>query len=309
MSAISLFAVLAVVTDTLCPRVLAPVEAADVHVRCRAPWSLEWHDAASGAARRLAIDARHDNIYGDKASVEYITGTDSVLLHRDLDVKDASEPVSLRITKGRYGTRIYAVNGEEVKADGADNGGADTGDVHIDGDNNDGVDFDGSDMDINFAPGSAIVARHDSQVCPAIARASLVYRYEPRKYAMNPDQMAEHLARSTDMTEGLWEFMDSDIGVEGAVALAPLRIATLRDGDGYAIVYLSGYETPGVWTAMDVKGRMTPTPFIRDYDLKWYCADGTELGGQIHASVDENGSILTLNLGSQPMAVRFRRIR
>ncbi len=282
MSAISLFAVLAVVTDTLCPQVLAPVEAADVHVRCRAPWSLEWRDAVSGDARRFAIDVRHDNIYGDKASVEYIAGTDSVLVHRDIDAKDASGPVSLRIAKDRYGTHIFAVNGEELDA---------------------------ADMDIDFAVGSPIVVRHDSGVRPAIARAPIVYRFKPCRYEMSRDRLTAYLAESSDMTEGLWEFMDSDIGVEGTMVTAPLRIATLRDGDGYVIVYLSGYDTPGVWQAMDIKGRLMPTPFIRDYDLQWYCADGEMLDSQVHATLDEGGSILTLNLGTQPMTVRFRRFR
>lgn len=120
MSAISLFAVLAVVTDTLCPQVMAPVEAADVHVRCRVPWKLEWRDAASGEARCLAIDVSHDNIYGDKASVEYVAGTDSVLARWNIDAKDASGPVSLRIAKDLYGTHLYAVNGEELTLDGGD---------------------------------------------------------------------------------------------------------------------------------------------------------------------------------------------
>lgn len=284
MSAISLFAVLAVVTDTLCPQVMAPVEAADVHVRCRVPWRLEWRDAASGEARCLAIDVSHDNIYGDKASVEYVAGTDSVLARWDIDAKEASGPVSLRIAKDLYGTHLYAVNGEELT-------------------------LDGGDTDIDFAVGSAIVARYDSRVRPVVARAPIVYRFEPCKYRMSRDQLDAYLAESSDMTEGLWEFMDSDIGVEGTMSFAPLRIATLRDGDGYAIVYLGGYDTSGVWQAMDIKGRLTPTPFIRDYDLQWYCADGVELGGQIHANVDEGGSILTLNPGSQPMTVRFRRFR
>ena len=141
MSAISLFAVLAVVTDTLCPQVMAPVEAADVHVRCRVPWRLEWRDAASGEARCLAIDVSHDNIYGDKASVEYVAGTDSVLARWDIDAKEASGPVSLRIAKDLYGTHLYAVNGEELM-------------------------LDGGDTDIDFAVGSAIVARYDSRVRP-----------------------------------------------------------------------------------------------------------------------------------------------
>lgn len=282
MSAISLFAVLALVTDTLCPRIAAPVEAADVHVRCRAPWSLEWRDAASGDAHRLAIDVRHDNIYGDKASVKYIAGTDSVLAHWNIDVKDASGPVSLRIAKDRYGTHMYAVDGEELET---------------------------IDMDIDFAVGSSIVAQHDSGVCPTVARAPIVYCFRPSKYEMSRERLTAYLAESSDMTEGLWEFMDSDIGVEGTMVTAPLRIATLRDGAGYVIVYLGGYDTSDVWHVMDIKGRLTPTPFIRDYDLQWYCADGETLDSQVHATLDEGGSILTLNLGTQPMAVRFRRFR
>lgn len=282
MSVISLFAVLAIVADTLCPQVLAPVEAADVHVRCHAPWSLEWRDAASGDMRCLAIDVRHDNIYGDKALVKYVAGMDSVLAHWDIDAKDASGPVSLRIAKDRYGTHLYAVNGEELEA---------------------------AEMDIDFAVGSSIVARHDSRVHPTVARAPIVYRFKPSRYEMSRDRLGAYMAESSDMTEGLWEFMDSDIGVEGTMVTAPLRIATLRDGDGYVIVYLSGYDTHGVWRAMDIKGRLTPTPFIRDYDLQWYCADGKILDSQVHATLDESGSILTLNLGSQPMTVRFRRCR
>lgn len=311
MSVASLFAVLALVTDTLCPHVSSPVEAVDVHVRCRAPWSLEWRDAASGAARRLSIDVIRDNIYGDKASIDYIavsdnvsahpdsatantdnatTGTDSVaahpdsvIAHWDIDAKNAPAEVSLRISRDAYGTHLYAVNGEELDVD--------------------------ADMDINFAPGSAVVVRHDSRVRPVVARAPIIYRFEPRKCAITRDELSRYMAASTDMTEGFWEFMDSDVGVEGMVALSSLRIATLRDDSGYHIVYLSGYEATDTWQAMDIKGRLTPTPFVRDYDLQWYCADGAELGGQIHAAIDEGGSILTLNLGPQPMTVRFRRVR
>ncbi len=289
MSVASLFAVLAMVTDTLCARVEASVSAADIHVRCRAPFSIEWCDAATAAAQRLVIDVRRDNIYGDKASVEYIVGTDSVtarpdsvIAHWDVDVKDAYGPVSLRLAKDLYGTHLYAVNGEELEA---------------------------ADMDIDFAVGSPIVVRYDSRVRPTIARAPIVYRFKPHKYGMNSDRLTAYMAESSDITEGLWEFMDSDIGVEGTMVTAPLRIATLRDGAGYAIVYLSGYDSLGVWQRMDIKGRLMPTSFVRDYDLQWYCADGAELGGQLHATLDEGGSILTLNLGAQPMSVRFRRFR
>ena len=90
MSVISLFAVLALVTDTLCPRVLAPVEAADVHVRCRAPWSLEWRDAASGDARRLVIDVRRDNIYGDKAMVANLNKLDEAVSEYENAVNKAN---------------------------------------------------------------------------------------------------------------------------------------------------------------------------------------------------------------------------
>ena len=285
MSATSFLVALAsVVADTLCPQVSAPVEAADIHVRCRAPWVLEWRDAATRTSRSLEIEVVSDNIYGDRASVQYVVGADSVARRWTVDAKDAAEAVSLRLSVDDYGTRLYAVDGEQL-------------------------DLSGSGLSFDPAAGSVVIVRHDGKNKPLTARAPMVYRFEPSHYAVTIEDVRKRLSESNDIAEGLWEFMDSDIGSEGTVVLSPLRLATLRDGDAYVILYLGGYSRTDLWREMDVKGRLTPTPFIRDYDLLWYCADGSELAGQVHAAIDEGGSILTLHLGSQPMTVRFRRRR
>lgn len=276
----------AMIADTLCQQVAAPVEAFDIHVRCRAPWQIEWRTASDDGIRRLCVDADKDNIYGDRIDVRYIIGEDSVARRWSLETKNVRDAVSLRVAANAYGTHLYAGDGDEI--DGA-----------------------GDALDVNFAVGSSIVLTRKDDCAPVVARAPIVYRFTPEHYPMKVEQLLAYLSDSEDAVEGLWEFMDSDIGRQGTLVTYPLRLATVKDkSGGYAILYLGGYDNLGdVWHVMDVKGRMTTTPFINDYDLRWYCADGSELSGQINAAIEAGGAILSLHLGVEPTVMRFRRVR
>ncbi|MCM1451007.1 MAG: hypothetical protein NC102_01970 [Clostridium sp.] len=119
----------------------------------------------------------------------------------------------------------------------------------------------------------------------------------------------EALAPSTDKAEGLWEYMDRDIDPGAASLGGRYHLATIKNAEGdYDIVYLGGAEAEaGRWTPMSIKGRLSPTIFIGNYDLVWIDADGNRLERECNAQIDINGAILTLRFPLQKAQIRLRR--
>ena len=124
------------------------------------------------------------------------------------------------------------------------------------------------------------------------------------------DSLFMAIVSSVDKAEGLWEYMDQDIR-EGKASLGgQYRLATIKNVDGgYDIVYIDGAkENASAWKPLSVKGRLSPTIFIGNFDMQWIDANGLMLQRECNAQLDPNGAILTLRFPLQNSQIRLRRI-
>ena len=124
------------------------------------------------------------------------------------------------------------------------------------------------------------------------------------------DSLTTYLKQSTDALEGVWEYLDRDVDASRAAISTGYRLATVANPQGgYDIIYL-GPETGGEdgWHALDIKGRMTPTPFIDHFDLSWHTADGLRLTEDTSASYEVGRAVLKFSFPLLKSAVRFRRM-
>lgn len=107
------------------------------------------------------------------------------------------------------------------------------------------------------------------------------------------DGIARYLASSTDALEGYWRYLDRDMDEQCLRLGGDYRLAVVRDGDGYLLLYVDGARVNDVaWYPGMIKGRLVPTPFVNSYDLVWYDSLRKSMGRECHASV--SGSVMTL---------------
>lgn len=107
------------------------------------------------------------------------------------------------------------------------------------------------------------------------------------------DGIARYLASSTDALEGYWRYLDRDMDEQCLRLGGDYRLAVVRDGDGYLLLYVDGARVNDVaWHPGMIKGRLVPTPFVNSYDLVWYDSLRESMGRECHASV--GGSVMTL---------------
>ncbi len=110
--------------------------------------------------------------------------------------------------------------------------------------------------------------------------------------------------------EGEWEFLDRDIKSPAVTSLGgTYTIAVVSAGDGqYDIVLLGGADiNRRLWPSGAVKGYLKSTRFEGDYDLVWRDASGRVLQGEMSASLDPSGQLLTLRFPLRGATLRFRR--
>lgn len=126
----------------------------------------------------------------------------------------------------------------------------------------------------------------------------------------SPSQLSPQSTDSpSDSVIGEWEFLDRDIkntrnSLGGKYTLSILP----NSKGGYAIIYQSGAEVNSrLWQPGCLKGELQPTSFAGDYDLIWYDAEGRKLQGEQNASLNEEATLLTLNLPLAQATIRFRR--
>ena len=77
----------------------------------------------------------------------------------------------------------------------------------------------------------------------------------------------------------------------------------------YDIIYVSGAVVNSRnWHEGMLKGRLTKTGFIDEYDMVWYDSDMRYMPHDLSAAL-ENGSILTLRFPTLNTQIRFSRKR
>lgn len=122
--------------------------------------------------------------------------------------------------------------------------------------------------------------------------------------------LKEYLSGSHDELEGIWSYFDRKTDPEvvvpgGSYTLAIVKTAT---PDTYNIIYLAGAEIHSDnWPAMRVKGRLSRTGFVGNYNLEWLDADGHPVSSETYAYLSD-GALLSFRFPLIGSELRFRKL-
>lgn len=148
----------------------------------------------------------------------------------------------------------------------------------------------------------------------SITRAIIREDVDPKPMLMTEwtvDSVMDYIALSSDPLEAVWEYLDRDNDTSLAVMGGRYILATVKNGNGYDIIYLGGAVTMSrLWEPCMKKGELIPTIFVNDFNLVWYDSLMNRMGrdDEINASVTDN-SILTLRFPLLSTQLRFSRKR
>lgn len=118
------------------------------------------------------------------------------------------------------------------------------------------------------------------------------------------EALKKHISASTDLNEAFWEYFDRKTDPLKASLGGKYLIATLANGNGYDIVYISGAEVNrNLWTPLSIKGSLLPDGFIGSYILHWTDADGHDISYETSATID--GNLLSLSFPYWKSTLRF----
>lgn len=273
-----------VVIDTL-PRRMGWATA---RMRVRAPrrgsadWTATLGDTATNYMRvRVAMPAREE-IYGRRAvAVAAVGGRAGEREVGRAEFDCSADEASLRIVYDGYSARVYAGDAANVLVCRLDSlcAGPLTADI----------------------PAGASLAE-------AWARFLPIPEPEMAPFATVDDLLAR-IAASADPYEGLWRYLDRDMDPVLATLDARYTLATVRRPDGtYDIIYLSSDAALPGWRPLQIKGRLAPTIFIGNFDLRWLDAVGILVGEEANAQFAPDGAILALRFPLLRAQLRFSRV-
>ena len=158
------------------------------------------------------------------------------------------------------------------------------------------VEFDGS---VGGSIGAGLEGRGE------IVRNTLLNRYiEPEVVSQfgNEKELEEYIAASDDKREAVWEYMDRDFK-NASVSYEPGVLASVSDGaGGYVLVAVEEGASP-----LLEKGRMYPTVFENNFDLRWHTADGPVIERESNATFELEDNVLRLSFPAEGATIRFRR--
>lgn len=107
--------------------------------------------------------------------------------------------------------------------------------------------------------------------------------------------------------EGQWVYLDRDTNTDKALPGGEYRLAIVRSGSGYDILYMEGARTcASEWKCGMLKGRLMPTAFDGHFLLEWYDAEGYPAGRENYATL-ENPSLLSMSFPLFDSMLRFSR--
>lgn len=121
------------------------------------------------------------------------------------------------------------------------------------------------------------------------------------------DDVERYLAEAPyDMVEGVYTYMDCDLDTRRARRGGDYRIAVVKAGTGYDLIYLGGAEVnAGDWREGMRKGHVEPTVFQDNYTLRWADANGDAGFEGAWASI--TGAIMELHFPAESATLRFSR--
>ena len=117
-----------------------------------------------------------------------------------------------------------------------------------------------------------------------------------------------YLTRSDDPIEGLYSYMDRENNPVVARLGGMYRLALVKNQSaGYDILYMSGAEVNASrWQFGMLKGTLTPTLFVGQYDLIWRDAMGEPITLDCHATV-EPGALFKVEFPLLDASIRFSK--
>lgn len=124
-----------------------------------------------------------------------------------------------------------------------------------------------------------------------------------------PEVRNTYFSRSTDRMEGEWEIFDRSLDDSRLRPGGNYRLAVVRDGAGYALIYIDGAGKHSLrWRSGMIKGRLLPGPFPGVFDVEWIDPAGCALIGEIKAQFTAP-DILTFSFVDHDSELRMRKVR
>lgn len=116
-----------------------------------------------------------------------------------------------------------------------------------------------------------------------------------------------YLASATNVYEGYWNFFDKELEEDKLKIGGRYTIALIKNNNGFDIIYINGANVNGAnWKCGMLKGKLTKTMFVDNYDLIWYDAMMKPFEYDVYATF-ENHSVLTLFFPAQGSSLRFAK--
>lgn len=121
------------------------------------------------------------------------------------------------------------------------------------------------------------------------------------------NHLADYLAYSKDDLEGYYVLFDRNLEETLLQMGGDYRLAVVRHGEAYDIIYLDGAKVNGaLWHPGMLKGRLIPGAFPGIYDVEWIDAEGLVMSHSLKAQTGDGG-VLTLQFPYQQSVVRLRK--
>lgn len=144
-------------------------------------------------------------------------------------------------------------------------------------------------------------SEHKPEVCYVSVTPikALTMRYLPA------DSIQDVLSASSDSITGLWRYLDSDF--DASKVLMPVRynIILVKDlGDDYKILDARTVTGDDGRRRHLVKGYLEKTPFVGNYNLRWFDADGNDIGEAYEGYATSQGNILKLSFPAIEASLR-----
>lgn len=123
------------------------------------------------------------------------------------------------------------------------------------------------------------------------------------------EEVKSRIASSVDPVEGVWHYLDRETDDSRARLGGNYTLIIIGNGDGYDILYNDGARVNGAqWKPFMLKGRLTPTPFERHYNLVWHDSMMERMDEETHATFSDEG-ILSLEFPLYRSRLRFYKVR
>lgn len=121
-------------------------------------------------------------------------------------------------------------------------------------------------------------------------------------------QIDSIVANTKDTIEGYWLYLDRVMDGKKSRLGGKYRLAIIRNGAGYDVLYMSGAEVyPHIWKPLMLKGRLEDTQFVDNYNAVWYDSQKKEIEDEGYATFADN--ILTIHLPLNGIVVRFQKLK